>query len=80
MSMAHSLEVRVPFLDHNLLELAAHPETPSDLLPPGFLKRRKMGFSLPLTVWFGMSCVRMSKTCSNGHRRRCIQLPARDSR
>jgi asparagine synthase (glutamine-hydrolysing) len=68
MSMAHSLEVRVPFLDHHLLEFAATippgwklrgmerkhilKRAVEDLLPPGFLKRRKMGFSLPLTVWF----------------------------
>ena len=68
MSMAHSLEVRVPFLDHHLLEFAATippgwklrgmerkhilKEAVKDLLPPAFLRRRKMGFSLPLTVWF----------------------------
>ena len=68
MSMAHSLEVRVPFLDHHLLEFAATvppglklrgmerkhilKRAVQDLLPPDFLTRRKMGFSLPLTVWF----------------------------
>lgn len=68
MSMAHSLEVRVPFLDHHLLEFAARippglklrgmerkhilKQAVKDLLPPDFLTRRKMGFSLPLTVWF----------------------------
>jgi asparagine synthase (glutamine-hydrolysing) len=67
-SMAHSLEVRVPFLDHELLEFAARipPEhklrgmerkavlkrAVADLLPPSFLGRRKMGFSAPLAVWF----------------------------
>jgi len=67
-SMAHSLEVRVPFLDHELLEYAATipPELKlrgmekkyllkqavSDLLPASILNRRKMGFSVPLTVWF----------------------------
>jgi len=67
-SMAHSLEVRVPFLDHQLLEFAARipPEfklrgaerkhilkrAVADLLPAGFLRRRKMGFSAPLAVWF----------------------------
>jgi asparagine synthase (glutamine-hydrolysing) len=67
-SMAHSLEVRVPFLDHVLLEFAARipPEyklagnerkhilkrAVKDLLPEGFLQRRKMGFSPPLAVWF----------------------------
>jgi len=68
MSMAHSLEVRVPFLDHELLEFAARiPPTYKlrgmerkhilkravvDLLPQGFFRRRKIGFSPPLTVWF----------------------------
>ena len=67
-SMAHSLEVRVPFLDHHLLEFAARippgykiyrterkhilKRAVGPLLPPGFLKRRKMGFSAPLAVWF----------------------------
>ncbi len=67
-SMAHSLEVRVPFLDHQLLEFAARipPEfklrgtekkhilkrAVADLLPADFLRRRKMGFSAPLAVWF----------------------------
>ncbi|MGD8394531.1 MAG: asparagine synthase (glutamine-hydrolyzing) [Candidatus Eiseniibacteriota bacterium] len=68
MAMAHSLEVRVPFLDHHLLEYAATippglklrgmerkfilKQAVADLLPPGILNRRKMGFSVPLTVWF----------------------------
>jgi asparagine synthase (glutamine-hydrolysing) len=68
MSMAHSLEVRVPFLDHRLLELAATipaslklrgmerkhilKRAVADLLPPEVRNRRKMGFSVPLTVWF----------------------------
>jgi asparagine synthase (glutamine-hydrolysing) len=68
MSMAHSLEVRVPFLDHHLLEYAATvpsglklrgltrkhllKRAVADLLPPAVLNRGKMGFSVPLTVWF----------------------------
>jgi asparagine synthase (glutamine-hydrolysing) len=68
MSMAHSLEVRVPFLDHELLEFAARipaqyklrkmekkfvlRRAVRDLLPEGFFQRRKMGFSPPMTVWF----------------------------
>jgi asparagine synthase (glutamine-hydrolysing) len=68
MSMAHSLEVRVPFLDHELLEFAARippaykllglerkhilKRAAADLLPNSFFQRRKMGFSPPLTVWF----------------------------
>jgi asparagine synthase (glutamine-hydrolysing) len=67
-SMAHSLELRVPYLDHRLLEFAATipPELKlrgmerkhllkravRDLLPESFFTRRKMGFSAPLAVWF----------------------------
>jgi asparagine synthase (glutamine-hydrolysing) len=66
-SMRHSLEVRVPFLDHPLVELmAAVPgdlkvrgrakkilmrEALEGLLPPSILQRRKVGFSVPLALW-----------------------------
>jgi asparagine synthase (glutamine-hydrolysing) len=68
MSMAHALEVRVPYLDHRLLEYAATipprlklkgmerkhllKRAVADLLPASVLDRGKMGFSVPLTVWF----------------------------
>lgn len=68
MSMAHALEVRSPFLDTDLLELAfalpaAHKvrgfarkrvlvEALGDLLPAEILKRRKRGFGVPLDRWF----------------------------
>ncbi len=67
-TMAHSLEARSPFLDHKLMELAARlpphlkvkgkqtkitlRQLFSDLLPAKVLKRGKMGFSLPLGIWF----------------------------
>ncbi|MBK8011273.1 MAG: asparagine synthase (glutamine-hydrolyzing) [Deltaproteobacteria bacterium] len=67
-SMAHSLEVRVPLLDHRVVELAARmpghhklsgsrakivlKEVASRLLPPSTINRRKMGFSIPLDAWF----------------------------
>lgn len=66
-SMAASLECRSPFLDHELVELAASlpPEMKikgrtgkriiregfAGWLPPGFLERRKQGFSTPIGKW-----------------------------
>ena len=67
LSMWHSLEVRVPFLDHKLVEFVA--TIPSQLklkgwekkhiliksmegiLPDSILRRRKQGFSIPLGDW-----------------------------
>ena len=67
-SMAHSLEVRVPMLSHELVDWAmALPvdmklrngigkyivrEAIAPLLPPGILDRRKQGFQMPLASWF----------------------------
>lgn len=66
MSMAHALEVRVPFLDHELVELVLgipdhikYPHTPKqlltdslgDLLPAEIVNRPKMGFALPFVHW-----------------------------
>jgi asparagine synthase (glutamine-hydrolysing) len=71
MSMANSLEVRCPLLDHRLAELAAtipHSwkirnkkgkqiliEALGDRLPPALLSRKKMGFGVPLAMWFRSS-------------------------
>jgi asparagine synthase (glutamine-hydrolysing) len=59
-SMAHSLELRSPFLDHEVLELglATRPRKAAlkaafrDLLPAEILARGKTGFGVPLTRWF----------------------------
>jgi asparagine synthase (glutamine-hydrolysing) len=67
MSMAHSLEVREPLLDHRLVELIAslpgsaklRGNTPKPLLtaamgrdlPEEIVRRRKMGFTLPFADW-----------------------------
>jgi len=67
-SMAHSLEVRVPFLDHKFVEWGFGIPTQMNLqqgigkyslkkmlephLPEGVLYRKKMGFSIPLAEWF----------------------------
>lgn len=71
MTMAASIEERVPFLDHKLVELAAR--IPSRMLargfrtkvllkqalrpyvPPETLRRRKVGFTVPVGPWFRQS-------------------------
>jgi asparagine synthase (glutamine-hydrolysing) len=65
-SMAHGLEVRVPFLDREVVEYVARlpghlkagrgPKSLlvgslTDILPSEVIRRRKMGFSLPLEHW-----------------------------
>jgi asparagine synthase (glutamine-hydrolysing) len=68
MSMAHSLEIRAPLLDHELVEFVS--EIPADLklngwttksilkssvqplLPGGIAYRAKQGYSLPIKHWF----------------------------
>jgi asparagine synthase (glutamine-hydrolysing) len=68
MSMAHSLELRVPFLDHHLVEFAARlPERlkvrggitkyvlkkwAEPLLPREIVHRPKKGFPVPVKSWF----------------------------
>jgi asparagine synthase (glutamine-hydrolysing) len=68
MSMAASIESRVPFLDHPLVEFVARlpervklrgvttkwilREAMRDRLPAEILSRRKMGFPVPVGAWF----------------------------
>ena len=68
MSMAASIESRVPFLDHKLVEFSARMpermklrgwttkyvlrESMKGVLPDVILKRRKMGFPVPVGTWF----------------------------
>jgi asparagine synthase (glutamine-hydrolysing) len=67
MGMAHSLEIRAPFVDHHLIDftntLPDHYKIQNvstkiilkdafrDILPGEVLHRKKMGFSFPLTIW-----------------------------
>lgn len=66
MSMAHALEVRVPFLDHRLVSFVLgvsdeikYPKTPKQLLtssfdnmiPSSIIHRPKMGFTFPWKMW-----------------------------
>ena len=63
-SMASSLELRVPFLDHRLVETALRMpqrfhgpakgllrDACLDLFPTGYLNRPKQGFALPMRPW-----------------------------
>jgi asparagine synthase (glutamine-hydrolysing) len=67
MSMSHSLELRVPFVDRPFVEWlwrqppewritprrpkSALADAAADLLPPGMRSREKRGFSLPMALW-----------------------------
>jgi asparagine synthase (glutamine-hydrolysing) len=67
MSMKNSLEVRTPFLDHRVVEMAFQmpgslkikngttkyilKETFKDLLPPSIYRRPKAGFEVPISRW-----------------------------
>jgi asparagine synthase (glutamine-hydrolysing) len=66
-SMAHSIELRVPFVDNRVVDYALQTEdhlklrrntgkwivkqSLKDLLPDSVLKRKKNGFPVPLTAW-----------------------------
>jgi asparagine synthase (glutamine-hydrolysing) len=68
MSMAHSVEVRPPFLDHRIVEFSASlpdrlkihgfnqkrvlKEVMKGKLPPSIIKRKKIGFDIPTHEWF----------------------------
>ena len=68
MSMAHSLEARVPLLDHKMVELAAtipaemrlkngvtkhiFKKAMRGILPDSIIDRPKRGFAIPLGRWF----------------------------
>lgn len=67
-TMANSLEARLPFLDHQFMEDVARipfhlkirgfttkyilKKIFSNFLPKQILKRRKMGFGVPIAIWF----------------------------
>jgi len=67
-SMAVSLEVRAPLLDHQFMEMVARipsslklhrgagkyifKKAMREMLPPSILSRRKMGFGVPIAEWF----------------------------
>lgn len=67
MSMAHSLEIRVPLIDHEVVEFVCglrvgwekrwgHPkrlltQSLEDILPAALLNRKKQGFAFPMEKW-----------------------------
>ncbi len=71
LSMAHGLEIRVPFLDHEIVEyverLSAsykvrngkgkwlHRRICQRFLPKQIIRRRKIGFATPVQEWFQLS-------------------------
>jgi asparagine synthase (glutamine-hydrolysing) len=77
-TMAHSLEARVPFLDHRLVEFAASlpvnwklkglrkkhllKESQRKTLPNRVLNRKKRGFNAPVSHWFGGEFEEMAKS------------------
>jgi asparagine synthase (glutamine-hydrolysing) len=80
MSMAHSLEVRVPFLDHELVEFVVslpdiykHPslskklltDAIGDLLPEKIINRPKMGFLFPWEQWLKNELFDIAQTSIN---------------
>jgi asparagine synthase (glutamine-hydrolysing) len=84
MSMAASIESRVPFLDDRLVQLvldlpagvklrgwrtkAVLREAVADLVPPAILHRRKMGFPVPIARWFRGTHRHIAREFVAGHR------------
>lgn len=76
MSMANSLEVRAPLLDHKVIEFAARipsfmkikgnekkiilKKAFNKILPSDLMKRKKQGFEVPLGKWFRMDLKQMA--------------------
>jgi asparagine synthase (glutamine-hydrolysing) len=82
-AMAASLEVRLPLLDHRLIELVVglqkqYPDSPvihkrwlknalADVLPDEILNRRKQGFEPPYEVWIEALIQRYGEMVRNGY-------------
>jgi asparagine synthase (glutamine-hydrolysing) len=79
MSMAHNLEVRVPFTDHKLVEFVTQlppalrlkgfqdkyilKQAVRDLLPDTILKRKKLGFNPPMAHWLNEDLTEVLRDC-----------------
>jgi len=95
MSMAHGLEVRVPLLDHRLVDFAG--TVPFDLkygggiskiiakramdgiLPPPLLRQRKRGFAIPIDRWFRESLVGLYEETVLAPDARCAAFVRREA-
>jgi asparagine synthase (glutamine-hydrolysing) len=89
MGMAHSIEARVPYLDHRLVETVlalpaalkldrARPkplllDALGDRLPREIWDRPKMGFTFPMAEWMGQRRVELERLCLEDKR---LQRPA----
>src|ERR1700674_4717004 len=92
MSMAASVESRVPFLDHELVEYVVGLPAESklrgwqtkvilrealrDVVPPEILTRKKMGFPVPVGRWLHGSFAAMVDEFVTGRRAAARQLLA----
>ena len=88
-SMAHSLEIRVPFMDHEFMEFVARiparykihgfqkkyilKQAMAPWLPKGHMNRPKQGFSIPLAAWLRGSLRSMANDLVES--RRCKESP-----
>ncbi|HZU21684.1 MAG TPA: asparagine synthase (glutamine-hydrolyzing) [Terriglobales bacterium] len=84
MSMAHSLELRVPLLDHILIEYCLRNNAAAagtkrallaaaaDLLPEGTALRRKQGFVLPMETWMRGPLRKYTRDGVNAAARTCL--------
>jgi asparagine synthase (glutamine-hydrolysing) len=95
MSMVHSLELRAPFCDHEIIEeslrIASGLKIPgfrlkgllkaafADVLPPRVLSHRKQGFMIPLGRWLRTDLRGMMEDCLSPERVRLRGLFAPDA-
>jgi len=83
MTMAASVELRVPFLDYRIVEFSASLKSNykivqkegkyilknlmKDRLPHQIISRRKMGFPVPTKAWFNQDLIREVEKCLLDH-------------
>ena len=84
-SMAHSLELRTPFVDERMLELLGPylsgfvgsfgklmlSRSPMKLLPVSVTKRKKTGFSTPISTWLSQATDQLQLDINGNNWGRC---------